>query len=83
MILIPPPDPSRRIKYVTVFAADVMFFQSATTALEQANVAKKGITLAERRLSRHKDKMDVISRLAQEEGWNDGLYSRFEPLAIR
>jgi hypothetical protein len=82
-MLIPPFGPSNQTKFVTVFAADAMFFQSAKNALMKASAARKGIARAERRLLRHQAKMDAISESAKEEGWNNDLYSGFEPLAIQ
>lgn len=78
--------PYRPIEYVTVFAADVMFFQSAKTALVKARTAMKGLERAERSLARHMQKLEVAREHMEDVDHRGnaprGSYDEFESLAI-
>lgn len=83
-VILPPYEP---LEYETVFAADVMFYQSAKAALVKARVATRGIERAERRLAGH---MARLTAAREEMDDHDergnrkkGAYERFESLAIR
>jgi hypothetical protein len=74
------------LEYETVFAADVMFYQSAKAALAKAGSAIRAIERAERRLTRHMGQLATARDEAED--YDDrgnrkkGAYDRFESLAI-
>lgn len=77
--------PHEEVEHETVFAADVMFFQSAKAALAKALTASKGIARAERRLSKHMEKLGIARDAMEEDDEGNrpkGSYERFESLAI-
>ena len=83
MMLLPEYEP---VEYETVFAADVMFFQSAKAALVKAGSATRAIDRAERRLENHMAKL-AVAREAMEDfdergNRTKGTYEKFEALAI-
>lgn len=74
------------IEYETVFAADVMFYQSAKGALLKAKYATRAIERAERRLANHMAKLaaarDAMEDCDERGDRPRGSYERFESLAI-
>src|SRR5690349_264795 len=83
MMLLPEYEPP---EYETVFAADVMFYQSAKAALVKAGSATKAIERAERRLANHLARL-AAAREAMEDydergNRRKGTYEKFESLAI-
>src|SRR5258708_1176522 len=81
-MILPPYEPP---EYETVFAADVMFFQSAKAALTKAQTATKGIPRADRRLYRHMEKLRIPQGGMEEDYEGNrpkGSYEKFESLAI-
>jgi len=73
-------------EYETVFAADLMFFQSAKAALEKARTATKRIVRANMRHFRHMEKLEAARvRMDDLDHRGDrpkGSYDDFESLAI-
>src|SRR5471032_476481 len=81
-MILPPHKP---IEYGTVFAADVMFFQSAKAALRKTQTATKGIARADRNLFRHMEKLSIArAGMEEDEDGNrpNGSYEEFESLAM-
>jgi hypothetical protein len=78
--------PYEQIEYVTIFAVDVMFFQSAKTALAKARAAVKGLDRAERRLAKHMHKLEMAREHMDDVDHRGnsprGSYEEFESLAI-
>lgn len=81
-MILPPYEP---FEYETVFAADVMFFQSAKDALQKDQTANRGVERANKRYFKHIEKLEIARRGMEEdedENRPRGSYDAFESLAI-
>jgi hypothetical protein len=74
------------VEHETVFAADVMFYQSAKAALVKAGSATRAIERAERRLAKHMAQLaaarEEMEDYDERGNRKKGAYDKFESLAI-
>jgi hypothetical protein len=72
-MLIPPPGPEP--EWFTTFAVDAMFYSASRKARERAEIARKAIARAEKKIFLRRDRMDRVKERAEDMGTSSSTIS--------